>query len=65
MKRTVAVVALLVVGALAAAPAFGSAIIGRDVSRPTLTIDRQGRAHVSYSLHGRTTKLLAWGAVNA
>ena len=65
MKRTVAVGALLVVGAFATAPAFGSAIIGRDVGRPTLTIDRQGRAHVSYFLHGRTTKLLAWGAINA
>lgn len=65
MKRTVAVVALLVVAAFAAGPAFGSAIIGRNVSRPTLTIDSRGRAHVSYHLRGRTTKLLASGAINA
>lgn len=65
MKRTVALVALPVVAACAATPAFGSTIIGRNVRRPTLTIDRQGRAHVTYRVGGGTTRLLAWGAINA
>jgi hypothetical protein len=51
--------------ALGATPAFGSAIIGRDVTHPTLTIDRQGRAHVAYRVGGREETLLAWGAINA
>jgi hypothetical protein len=65
MQRALACTALLLVAAVAATPAFGSAIIGRNVSRPTLTIDSQGRAHVSYRVGGRTTKLTAWGAINA
>ena len=51
--------------AVAASPVFASAIIGRDVSRPTLRIDRQHRAHVSYSVGGRRVSLVAWGAINA
>jgi len=64
LRGLVLVSLLLAVGA-GAAPAFGSAIIGRNVSRPTLTIDRQGRAHVSYSSGGRRVVLTAWGAINA
>ena len=56
---------LLLLAAFAAAPAFGSAIIGRNASRPTLTIDRRGHAHVSYSSGGRRQSLVAWGAINA
>jgi hypothetical protein len=55
----------LLLAAFAATPAFGSAIIGRNVSRPTLTIDRHGHAHVSYSSGGRRESLVASGAINA
>ena len=57
---------VLVLGAaVVAGPAFSSAIIGRDVARPTLSIDREGHAHVSYFLGGRRVTLVAWGAINA
>ena len=56
---------MLLVAAFAAPPVFGSAIIGRNGTRATLSIDRQGRAHVSYYLGGRTVALTAWGAINA
>jgi hypothetical protein len=61
----IVLITMLLVAAFAASPAFGSAIIGRDVTRPTLTIDGQGRAHVSYSSGGRREELVAWGAINA
>lgn len=64
LQRVIVLLALLVV-VFAATPAFGSAIIGRNVTRPTLTIDRQGRAHVSYDLGGRRETLVAGGAINA
>ena len=63
--RSAVVLTVLLVAALGAAPAFGSAIVGRNVTHATLTVDRQGRAHVGYSTGGRRTNLLAWGAVNA
>lgn len=56
---------MLLVAAFAVAPAFGSAIIGRDVTGATLSIDSQGRAHVSYRSGGREKYLVAWGAINA
>ena len=55
----------LLIAAVVAPAAFGSAIIGRDVSHPTLRIDRQGRAHVTYASGGRRQVLTAWGAINA
>jgi hypothetical protein len=64
-SRAAALFALLLVAALAAPPAFGSAIVGRNASRATLTIDRQGRAHVGYNSGGRRVALVAWGAINA
>jgi hypothetical protein len=64
-RSVVLLVVLLVAATLDAAPAFGSAIIGRNTSHPTLAIDRQGRAHVSYTSGGRKTMLVASGAVNA
>jgi hypothetical protein len=64
-RRSLAVLTLLLVAALAAAPAFGSAIIGRDVSRATLSIDDQGQAHVRYRSGGRERYVTAWGAINA
>ena len=63
--RTFLVLTVALMAALTAAPAWGSAIIGRDVTRPTLTIDRQGRAHVSYRSGGGERYLVAWGAINA
>jgi len=64
-RRSLAVLTLLLVAALAAAPAFGSAIIGRDVSRATLSIDDQGQVHVRYRSGGRERYVTAWGAINA
>lgn len=65
MRRGLPVIALLLIAAFAAGPAFGSAIIGHDVSHARLTIDRSGRAHVTYRVGGRTKVLTAWGAINA
>jgi hypothetical protein len=65
MQRSLVVLSLLLIAALAARPALGSAIIGRDATRVSLSIDRQGRAHVSYHSGGRTKVLEAWGAINA
>ena len=56
---------MLLVAAVAVPAAFGSAIIGRDVSHPTLTIDQQGRAHVTYVSGGGKKVLTAWDAINA
>jgi hypothetical protein len=63
--KSSAFLAAVLTAAFAAAPAFGSAIVGRNVTRPTLSIDRRGRAHVAYSSDGRRTSLVAWGAINA
>lgn len=63
-RSTTALVAVLV-AAFLATPSFGSAIVGHNVSRPTLLIDRHGRAHVTYRSGGRFVSLVAWGAVNA
>src|SRR6185312_10422207 len=65
LRRSLTALAMSLVAALAAAPAFGSAIIGRNVTRATLSIDRQGRAHVSYRSGGRTRFVVAWGAIGA
>jgi hypothetical protein len=65
MKRSVVFSAIVLVPALLVAPAFGSAIIGHRATHSTLTIDRQGRAHVGYSSGGRRVALVAWGAINA
>jgi hypothetical protein len=63
--RPTALLTVLLAAVFAATPAFGSAIVGRNVTRPTLSIDREGRAHVAYSSGGRRTTLVAWGAINA
>jgi len=64
-RRSIVVLALAVVAAYAASTAFSSAIVGRNASRPTLAIDHEGRAHVSYRSGGRSVTLMAWGAINA
>ena len=65
MKRSSILLAMVLVSALLAAPAFGSAIVGHNATRATLAIDRRGRAHVGYSSGGRRERLVAWGAINA
>ena len=65
LHRSLAFLALLLAAAFLAAPAFGSAIVGRNVARPTLAIDRHGHAHVNYSIGGRRKVLVASGAINA
>ena len=65
LRRLLTALLLLLIAALAAAPAFGSAIIGRNVTGATLSVDRQGHAHVSYRTGGRRTSLVASGAINA
>jgi hypothetical protein len=65
LRRSLTVLTLLYLAALAAAPAFGSAIIGRNVSGATLSIDRRGQAHVSYRSDGLRRYLVAAGAINA
>jgi hypothetical protein len=64
-RGALVVLALVMAAGLAPTPVLASAIIGRDVARPVLTIDRRARAHISYSLGGRRISLVAWGAVNA
>jgi hypothetical protein len=66
LQRSIVLLTLLLLAAFVQADAFATnAIIGRNVARATLTIDRQGRAHVSYYRGGRRTMLVAWGAINA
>lgn len=65
MIRSVVLSSVLLVCAFVAEPALGSAIVGRNVTHATLTIDRQGHAHVSYRSGGRTVTLVASGAINA
>jgi len=65
LRRSLIVLVTSAVAALPAAPAFGSAIIGRNVTGPTLSIDRHGKAHVSYRSGGLERYLTAWGAINA
>jgi hypothetical protein len=64
-QRILTVLTMLLTAALAAAPAFGSAIIGRDVTGASLSIDHQGRGHVSYRSGGRERYVVAWGAIDA
>jgi hypothetical protein len=65
LPRRIVLLVVPLVAAAAATPAHGSAIVGRNVSRATLAIDRQGRAHISYRSGGRMVALVAWGAINA
>jgi len=65
LRRGAVLLGALTAAGLGAAPAFGSAIIGHNVSRPTLAIDRHGHAHVTYRVGGRRKVLVASGAINA
>jgi hypothetical protein len=65
VRKGLILVVLLLASAFGATPALASAIVGRNVTGPTLAVDRQGRAHVTYHVGGRRTTLTAWGAINA
>ena len=65
LRLSLVVLALALAAAVSAEPVFASAIIARDVSHPALTIDRQGRAHISYLRGGHWLTVAAWGATNA
>lgn len=65
LKRGAVLGAALLASGLAASPALGSAIVGRNATHATLAIDREGRAHVGYVAGGRRVRLVAWGAINA
>lgn len=64
-RRSTALVVALLVAAFGASSAFGSAIVGRNASRVTLRVGRDGHAYVSYRRRGRSVSLTAWGAINA
>jgi hypothetical protein len=63
--RSLTILTGILIAAVAVAPAFGSAIIGRNVTGATLSIDRRGQAHVSYRSGGTVRVLEASGAINA
>ncbi len=59
-------VACALVGALGiVAPASASQLIARNASNIKLAVNSRGTAMVTYSVRGKVTHLLAWGAVNA
>ncbi|MFL5922105.1 MAG: hypothetical protein ACJ75D_12450 [Gaiellaceae bacterium] len=48
-----------------AGTAGASQLVARNASKIKLAVNRKGTAMVTYSVRGRVTHLLAWGAVNA
>jgi hypothetical protein len=61
-----AVLACVFAGALGLVGTAGaSQLIARNASHVKLAVNRKGTALVTYSLRGKVTHLLAWGAVNA
>jgi hypothetical protein len=64
-RHSTTVLVALFVAAVGASSAFGSAIVGRNASRVTLGIGRDGHAYVSYRSGARSVSLTAWGAINA
>jgi len=48
-----------------AAPARASELVARNASSMRLAVNAKGTALVTYSVRGKVTHLLAWGAVNA
>jgi hypothetical protein len=60
------VLACVVAGALGLVGTAGaSQLIARNASHVKLAVNRKGTALITYSLRGKVTHLLAWGAVNA
>jgi hypothetical protein len=63
--RLVTLVCASVVALALAGAADASQLIARNASHIKLAVNRKGTAMVTYSVRGRVTHLLAWGAVNA
>jgi hypothetical protein len=63
--RLVTLVCASVVALALAGAADASQLIARNASHIKLAVNKKGTAMVTYSVRGRVTHLLAWGAVNA
>ena len=63
--RLVTLVCASVVALALAGAADASQLIARNASHIKLAVNMKGTAMVTYSVRGRVTHLLAWGAVNA
>ena len=63
--RLVTLVCASVVALALAGAADASQLIARNASHVKLAVNKKGTAMVTYSVRGRVTHLLAWGAVNA
>jgi hypothetical protein len=63
--RLVTLVCASVVALSLAGTADASQLIARNASHIKLAVNKKGTAMVTYSVRGRVTHLLAWGAVNA
>ena len=59
------IVAVVVLAVAASASAHASQLIDRNASRVSLAVNRAGQALITYTVQGRTRRVLAWGAVNA
>ncbi len=63
--RLVTLACASVVALSLAGTADASQLIARNASHIKLAVNKKGTAMVTYSVRGRVTHLLAWGAVNA
>jgi hypothetical protein len=63
--RLVSLACASLVALALAGPAGASQLIARNASHIKLAVNKKGTAMVTYSVRGRVTHLLAWGAVNA
>lgn len=61
-----AVILLLLLAAALPAPGHATQLVGRNVSKPQLIVEKTGkRAIVTYNAAGRARRVLVWGAINA
>ena len=66
LRTRFVVLSCALVGAVGlVAPASASQLIARNASNIKLAVNAKGTAMVTYSVRGKVTHLLAWGAVNA
>jgi hypothetical protein len=63
--RLVSLACASVVALALAGSAGASQLVARNASHIKLAVNKKGTAMVTYSVRGRVTHLLAWGAVNA
>ena len=63
--RLVSLACASVLALALAGPAGASQLVARNASHIKLAVNTKGTAMVTYSVRGRVTHLLAWGAVNA